>query len=174
MLCCKGFPRIADRLLEAKRNATLFGIDFKDDNINLLARRNDFTGVDVLLRPAHFRDVDKPFNTGFKLNECTVFSDVGDAARKLRTHWIIGDSGFPRIAFKLLHTKRDTLRIFVDADNLHLNRIADCDDFAWVRNALVADVGYVKQAINSAQINERAVISDILDDAVNHLTFSKR
>ncbi len=41
-------------------------------------------------------------------------------------------------------------------------------------DALVAHVGDVEQAVDAAQINERAVIGDVLDDAVNHLALGQR
>ncbi len=59
----KAIPRVGDCLLKAKRDAALFLVDFKNDDIDFQAGRNDLAGVDVLLGPAHFRNVDKAFNT---------------------------------------------------------------------------------------------------------------
>ena len=59
----------------------------------------------------------------------------------------------------------------VDADDLHFDRITDRDHFAWVVDALVAHVGDMEQAIDAAQINERTVVGDVLDHAVNNLVF---
>ena len=167
------FPRVRRSLLEAQRNAALFFVDFEHDDIDFLAGRNDLAGVDVLLGPAHFRNVDKAFDTGFEFNERTIFGDVRDAARKLGADRILGRNSFPRIAFQLLHAERDALRVLVDADDLHLHGVTNVDDFRRMIDALVADVGDMQQAVNAAEINERTVIGDVLDDAFNDLAFSK-
>src|SRR3546814_3765734 len=81
--------------------------------------------MDVLLCPAHLGNVDKALDPGFEFDERTIFGDVGDAAVELGADRILGRRAFPRIALELLHAQRDTLRIAVDADDLHLHRIAD-------------------------------------------------
>ena len=40
---------------------------------------------------------------------------------------ILGGGAFPRIALELLHAEADALRLAVDADDLHLHRVADVD-----------------------------------------------
>ena len=115
--------------------------------------------------------MDETFNAGLKFNECTVIGDVGDAARELRADRILLANAFPRIGFKLLHAERDALRVLVDLDDLHLDRLADGEDFGGMIDATPCDVGDMQQAVNAAQINERTVIGDVLDDAFQHLTF---
>src|SRR3546814_15256420 len=44
----EGTPRVRLRLLEAQRNAALLAVDLEDDDLDLLAGRNDLAGVDVL------------------------------------------------------------------------------------------------------------------------------
>ncbi len=48
------------------------------------------------------------------------------------------------------------------ADGQHLGRVID---------APPGDVGHVQQAVDAAEVDEGAVIGDVLDDAVDHLTF---
>ena len=43
-----------------------------------------------------------------------------------------------------------------------------------VADALVADVGDVEQAVDAAQVDERTVIGDVLDDAVDDLALGQR
>jgi hypothetical protein len=116
-------------LLEAKRNAALVAVDFEHHDVDFLAGRNDLAGVDVLLGPAHFRNVDQAFDAGFQFDERTVFGDVGDAAPELgadRIHsW-----RHPTDRFQLLHAEADALGVLVDADDLHLDGVTDVDDFA--------------------------------------------
>ena len=43
-----------------------------------------------------------------------------------------------------------------------------------VVDALVAHVGDVEQAVDAAEVDERAVIGDVLDHAVDHLALGQR
>jgi hypothetical protein len=63
--------------------------------------------------------------------------------------------------------------VSVDLDDLHLNGLADFDHFARMAHARPAHVGDVQQAVNAAQIHERTVIGDVLDDAFAHFAFGQ-
>src|SRR3546814_3066983 len=65
----KGAPGVRLGLLEAKRDAALVAVDFEDDDVDFLAGRDDLAGVDVLLDPRHFADVDQAFDAGFEFVE---------------------------------------------------------------------------------------------------------
>ena len=78
---------------------------------------------------------------------------------------------FPRIGFELLHAERDALRLRVEADHLHLDVLADIERLGRVVDAPPRDVGDVQQAVDAAEIDEGAVIGDVLDDAVEDLAF---
>ena len=45
--------------------------------------------------------------------------------------------------------------------------------FGRVIDALVADVGDVEQAVDAAEVDERAVIGDVLDHALDHLALGE-
>src|SRR3546814_17506270 len=64
---------------------------------------------------------------GFEFDERAVIGDVRDRARELRADGIFGGDAFPRIAFEMLHAEADALRVAVDADDLHLDRVTDVD-----------------------------------------------
>ena len=65
------------------------------------------------------------------------------------------------------------MRVVVDLDDLHLELLADVDHFAGVIDATPCHVGDVQQAVNAAEVNERTIFGDVLDDAVHGLTFFK-
>ena len=73
-------PRIAHGLLEAERDAALDRIDLEDLHLDLLRGGDDLAGMDVLLGPRHFGDVDQALDAGLQLHERAVVGDVGDAA----------------------------------------------------------------------------------------------
>src|SRR3546814_16487879 len=103
---------------------------------------------------------------GFEFDERTIFGDVGDAAVELGADRILGRRAFPRIALELLHAQRDTLRIAVDADDLHLHRLADAHHLRRVTDALVAELGHVEQAVDAAQAHELTAYAPGFDAAL--------
>ena len=81
-----------------------------------------------------------------------------------------GFDALPRIVEQLLHAERDTVRLVIDLDDLHLHRLADIEHFGRVIDAAPRDVGDVQQAVDAAEVDERTVIGDVLDHAVDDLT----
>ena len=75
----------------------------------------------------------------------------------------------PRIVEQLLHAERDAVGLVVDLDDLHLDGLADGQHFGRMIDATPGDVGDMQQAVDAAEIDERAVIGDVLDDAVDDL-----
>ena len=167
----KGFPGIGHGLLEAQRDTALGGIDVQHDDIDFLAGGNDLARVDVLLGPGHFGHVDQTLDAGFQLNKRAVVGDVGDAAGELGTHRVLGFHAVPRVGLELLHAQRDALRVRVDLDDLHLDGVAHGQNLARVVDALPAHVSDVQQAVDAAQVHERTVVGDVLDDAVADFAF---
>ncbi len=114
--------------------------------------------------------MDQTFNARLEFDEGAVLGDIGDAALVLAADRILAGRCRPRVSLELLHAERDTLRLAVDANNLNPQRVADVEHFARVPDALVAHVGDMQQAVDAAQVDERAIIGDVLDDAVDDLT----
>src|SRR5690606_2346213 len=57
-----------------------------------------------------------------------------------------------------------------DADDLHLDRLADRQDLGRMVDAAPRHVGDMQQAVDAAEIDERTVVGDVLDHAVDNLT----
>ncbi len=165
----EALPRVGHALLQAERDAALGHVDVQHHHFDFLRGRHDLAGVHVLLGPAHLGDVDQTLDARLQLDERAVVGDVGDAALELEADRVLGTRAVPRIAHQLLHAERDALRLGVEADDLHLDLLADGEGFRRMVDALPGDVGDVQQAVDAAQIHERAVVGDVLDDAVEHL-----
>ncbi len=163
-------PRVAHGLLEAERDAALDRIDFEHLHFDFLRGRDDLAGVHVLLRPRHFGDVDEALDARLQLHERAVVGDVGDAALELGADRELGLDALPRIVEQLLHAERDAVRLVVDLDDLDLHRLADVEHLGRVVDAAPRDVGDVQQAVDAAEVNERTVVGDVLDHAVDDLT----
>ena len=82
----------------------------------------------------------------------------------------LGLDALPRIVQQLLHAERDAVRLVVDLDDLDLHLLADVEHFGRVIDAPPGDVGDVQQAVDAAEVDERAVVGDVLDHAVDDLT----
>src|SRR5690606_7111076 len=164
-------PRVLQRLLEAKRDAALLRVDLEHHHVDFLRRRQDLAGVHVLLGPRHFRNVDEAFDARLQLDERTVVGDVRDSAGDHLADRELGADVLPRIRLELLHAERDAVGFLVDADDLHLDRLTDVEDFGRMVDAAPCHVGDVQQTVDAAEVNERTVVGDVLDDAFNDLTF---
>src|ERR1700733_2392015 len=163
------FPGIAHGLLETERYPALDRIDFQDLHFDFLRGRNDLAGVHVLLGPRHFRDVDQAFDARLQFDERAVVGDVGDAAGEPRIERILGLDALPRIVQELLHAERDAVGFVIDLDDLHLHRLADGQNFGRVVDPAPGDIGDMQQAVDAAEVDERTVIGDVLDHAVDDL-----
>ena len=67
--------------------------------------------------------------------------------------------------------ERNALFFAVELQNLDADLIADLQRFGGMRDAAVGDVADVQQSVDAAQIDERAVVGEILDDALNDCAF---
>ena len=128
-------------------------------------------GWTFFLVQRHFRDVDQALDPRLQLHEGAVVGDVGDAAGVLGARRILRRHAFPRIGLELLHAQADALRLRVEADDLHLDLLADLQRLARVVDAAPGDVGDMQQPVHAAQVDERAVVGDVLHHAVEDHAF---
>ncbi len=164
-------PRIVQALLETKADAPLVGIDIEHHDFDFLAGRNDLAGMNVLLGPAHFRNMDEAFDTGLEFDKRTIIGDVCHPAGIFGSDRIFGCDAFPRIRFKLLHAEGNTLSLRIETNHLHLDALANLQGIGRMIDAAPGDIGHMQKAIDAAEIDEGAVIGDILDNAFEHLAF---
>src|SRR4051812_15685646 len=164
------FPGIAHGLLETERNPALDRIDFEHLHFDFLRRGDDLAGMHVLLGPRHFRDVDQAFDARLQFDERAVVGDVGDAAGEARIERVLRLDALPRIVQQLLHAERNAVGLVVDLDDLDLDGLADGEHLGRVIDPAPGDIGDVQQAVDAAEVDERTVIGDVLDHAVDDLT----
>src|SRR5690606_4363040 len=80
----------------------------------------------------------------------------------------------PRIRAQLLQTQRYTVALAIELEDLDVDFVADVDDFARVLDTFPGHVGNVQQTIDTAQIDECAVIGEVLDHAFDGHAFLQR
>src|SRR3954470_7040617 len=160
-------PRVGGELLHAERDAALGRIHVEHHGLDLVANVDDLRGVLHALRPGHLADVDEAFDALLELDERTVVGGGDDASFNVRADGITIHSVEPRIGRELLEPERDALLFVVVLQNFYLDLVANVDQVARMREASPAHVGDVEQAIEAAEVDERAVVGKVLDGAVH-------
>ena len=85
---------------------------------------------------------------------------------------VIAD-GAPRILHELLVAERHALgrRVVLEHDHVHF--VVDLEDLGRVADAAPGHVGDVEQAVDAAEVDEGAVVGDVLHDAAQHLALGE-
>ena len=73
---------------------------------------------------------------------------------------------FPGAGRLLLQAQGDLFLLVVDVQDLHLDFLVDRDHLGGMVDASPAHVGDVQQAVDAAEVDERAELGDVLDDAL--------
>src|SRR5262249_3540779 len=108
-------------------------------------------------------------DTGFEFDEGAIVGDIGDATLETRADRIFRLDPLPRIVEQLLHAERDAVGLVIDLDDLDLHLLADIEHLGRMIDPPPGDIGDVQQPIDAAEIDERAVVGDVLDHAVDDL-----
>src|SRR5439155_2710184 len=77
----------------------------------------------------------------------------------------------PGVGHHLLEAETEFSGLLVDADDFDINDIADFDELGRLDPTAMGDLADVEQAVEPAEIDERAVVHDIADRATADLTF---
>ncbi len=158
-------PRIGLGLLQAERNPPVGLVDPEHLDLHHVADVDDLRGMHHALGPSHLRDVDQPLDALLQFDERAVIGDAHDLALDPQSDRIaLRDLG-PRVGHDLLHPQRNALALGVVLEHNDLDLVADLDRFGRMLQSAPRHVGDVKQAVDAAEIDERAVVGDVLDGA---------
>ena len=67
--------------------------------------------------------------------------------------------------------RRHALALAIELEDAHVDLVADVDDFRRMLDALPRHVGDVQQAVDAAEVDERAVVGEVLDRALDDRAF---
>ena len=118
--------------------------------------------------------MDQTFDALLNFNERTVVGDVRDLAEQTRTRRVAARDADPRIFAELLEAQRDAVLLGVELQDLGGDFVADLNHFGRVTDTAPGQVGDVQQAIDAAEVDERTVVGDVLDDALDDGAFLQR
>ena len=106
------------------------------------------------------------FHAFLDLREAAVVGEVGDLGAHLAAFRIaLGDID-PGILAQLLHAQADPVLVPVELEHAHRDFIPHFNHFVGVADATPGHVGDVQQPIHAAQIDEGAVVGEVLDHAL--------
>src|SRR5690606_21187605 len=74
----------------------------------------------------------------------------------------------PRILAQLLQAEADAVALAVVLEHADVELLAHFHDFGRMAHALPGHVGDMQQAVDAAQVHERAVVGEVLDHALEH------
>ena len=132
---------------------------------------HDLGRVDVLVRPVHLGNVHQAFDALFDFDEATVVGNVRDLAEDPRMRRITAREIVPRIVAQLLDAEGDALAFAVELEDLDVDFVADVHDLGRMLDALPGHIGDVQQAVDTAEVDERAVVGEVLDDTFDGVAF---
>ena len=131
--------------------------------------RDQLRGVLDVARPAHLGDVHQTLDALLQLDERAVVGDRDHLAAHARADRVLLLDVLPRIRLQLLQAERDALAVPVDVEHLDLQLVADRHHLGRVADAAPRHVRDVQQAVDAAQVDERAEVGDVLDHALADL-----
>ena len=111
------------------------------------------------------RDVDQPFDARLELDERAVVGQADHLAAHARADRVALHHVRPRIGDELLVAERDALGRRVVLEHDHVDLVVDLEELGRMADAAPRHVGDVQQAVDAAEVDERAVVGDVLDDA---------
>ena len=167
-------PRVALDLLQAERDAPRAGIDAEHHRLDAVADVQDLRRVLDALAPRHLADVNQPLDARLELDERAVVGQADDLAADPRADRIALDDVRPRVVHQLLVAERDALGRRVVLQHDHVDLFVDLEELGRVRDAAPRHVGDVQQAVDAAEVDEGAVVGDVLDHAAEDLALGQR
>src|SRR5437016_13695292 len=164
-------PGIRLGLLESERHAAVGRVDVEHLDLDLLAHLEHLGGMRHPLGPRHLGDVAQSLDAPLDLDEGAVVGEAHDLAPDARVEGQALGDGRPRVGHDLLHAERDALALRLVLEDDHLHAVADVDDLGGMPDAAPRHVGHVEEPVDAAEIDERAVVRDVLDRALEDDAF---
>ena len=159
-------PGILLGLLHAQGNLALLLVDLQHDDFDLVVDLHQLAGVADAAGPRHLADVYQALDALLQLDEGPVTHHVDHLALDLPADGVVGGHVLPRAGRLLLQAQGDLLLLVIDVQDLDLDFLVDGHHLGGMVDAAPAHVGDVQQAVDPAQVDERAEVGDVLDHAL--------
>ena len=155
-------------LLERQRDPATLEVDVDDLDEDLVADLDDLLG-DLHVALGQLGDVHQTLDALVDADERAERHQLGDLAGDDLADLVGPGELLPRVFLRRLERQRDALAVHVDVEHLDGDLLADLDDLGRVVDVLPGQLGDVHQAVDAAEVDERAEVDDRGDDAVADL-----
>jgi len=118
-------------------------VQTENHGIHHLPHRNDLRRVFDVLRPAHFGNMNKPFDPFFNFHKRAVVSERYDLADHFRSDGIFRFDILPRMRLQLLVAERNTFLLLVEVEHDDIDLLIQLHDFGRMIDAAPGQVGDV-------------------------------
>ena len=119
--------------------------------------------------PGHFGYVNQAFDPRFQFDERPIIRQGDHLARESLAQRVAQGRVDPGIGLDLLETQGNALALRVEFKDLDFDLITHVEELAGVIDAAPGHVGDMEQAVDAAEIDEGAVIRQVLDDPIEDL-----
>ena len=115
--------------------------------------------------------MDQSFDTRLKLDKRSVIRQAHHPPAHPRADRILPGHIGPGISGLLLQTERDTAGLPIVFQHVDFHTIADSEHFRRMADTAPRHIRDMEQAVDSAEVDKRPVIGDVLDHTLNQLAF---
>src|SRR5579862_2280695 len=161
-------PGVFEQLLHAQRDAAVGGVHAQNHGLHFVARLHQLGGMLQALRPGHLGEMNQAFDALLELHERAVVGHRENAAPDVGAYRVALCGVHPRVRRQLLEAQRHALLVFVELQNLYLDLVAHVDQVARMRQPAPAHIRDMQQTVDSAQVDKRAVVGQVLHCASEH------
>src|ERR1035437_8022349 len=163
-----GGPGVRLELLQAERNPAVPGMHFQHHRLHLVAGLDHFRRVLHAAGPGHLADMDQSLDARIEFHESAVIGDVDHPSDDAAVEGIAVRDGIPRIGLELFDAERDALLGAIEFEDFDGDLLAHVQQFRRMVDAAVGHIRNVQQPVDSAEVDERAVVGQVLDHARDH------
>ncbi|CAB5019044.1 unannotated protein [freshwater metagenome] len=159
-------------LLQRQRDAATLEVDVDDLDHDVVVDLNDLLGdLDVAL--GQLGDVHQALDPLFDAHEGAERDELGDLAGHDLTHLVRAGEVLPGVFLRRLERQRDALAVHVDVEHLDGDLVADVDDLRGVVDVLPGQLADVHEAVDAAEVDERAEVDDARHDTAADLALGE-
>jgi hypothetical protein len=168
------FPGIAQRLLEAERNAPLGCMDRGDHHLDGLARLDHVRGFARLAGPGEIGKVDQSLDARLQFHESPEIRQPHHSAAHTVALLVLLFDQRPRLRRELLEPQREPLCVGVHLQDLDFDDVPGVDHVGGLVHAAPGHVRHMQQSFDPADVHEGAEVGQRFDRAPDYLPFLKR
>ena len=152
----------------------LAGVHLQDDDLDGLARLHHVAGfADLSLRPRHLGNMNQALDAGLEFHERSKLHETSDGAAHAVAGLELFGNRIPGMRLQLLQSDGDALLLAFrpNLEHFHFDRLADREHVGRLVDAAPGNVAHMQQRIDSAQIDEGAVVGKAAHGAAHGLAF---